>query len=148
MEGFFVDFLEKATSKLNSSCLAKEDLTALYASAFALYQQKNFASAESLFMKLCLENPFQEIFWKGLASSLQMQSREEAALKAWSIASSLQDADPYPHFHAAECFFLMKKEEDALKALELAEQRLDNKENILQSNINLLRELLDGSHSN
>ncbi len=147
MQNTFVDFLEKATEKLKSSSQktwSPEERKTLHISAFTFYQQKNYALAEPLFTQLCLSNPFEEAFWRGLASSLQMLNRWKEALHAWCIVALLKDTDPLPHFHAAECFFLLKEKEETRKALIQAEKRLEGAKDLetLKDNITLLKTLL------
>lgn len=144
----FVNFIEQATEKLKAASdetkWSPEEQKTLYLSAFTFYQQKNFALAEPLFTQLCLSNPFEESFWRGLASSLQMISKWKESLQAWCIVALLQDQDPLPHFHAAECFFLLKEKEEAEKALVQAEKRFSGAKDIetLKNNICLLKTLL------
>lgn len=144
----FVDFLEKATAKLHSHSSSKQwneqEQRTLYLSAFTYYQQKSYALAEPLFTQLCLCNPFEESFWRGLASSLQMLDKWKEALHAWCIVALLKDTDPTPHFHAAECFYLLKEKEETKKALVQAEKRLEGAKNPeeLKDSMILLKTLL------
>jgi len=100
--------------------LESEEIEALYAAAYGLYEGGNFPKAAGLFTHLILNDPFQSRFWKGLASSHQQERQFEAALHAWAILSLLENHQPDAHFHAAECLLSDGKEEDALKALQLA----------------------------
>ncbi len=148
MQNNFVDFLEKAALKLQSTSTLKkwnlEEQKTLQLSAISFYQQKNYSLAEPLFTQLCISNPFEESFWRGLASSLQMLSKCKEALQAWCIVALLQDNDPLPHFHAAECFFILKEKEETRKALLQAEKRLEGSKDpeTLKNNIALLKNLL------
>jgi type III secretion system low calcium response chaperone LcrH/SycD len=144
----FTHFLKKATDRLSTASPTKEwsleEQKTLYVSAFTFYQQKNYALAEPLFSQLCVSNPLAESFWRGLASSLQMLSRFKEALNAWCIVALLKENDPSPHFHAAECFFLLKEKEETRKALVQAEKRLHNAEDqeTLKENIALLKTMM------
>lgn len=147
MNTAFVDFLEEASRKLSpkpEKPLTPEEQKSLYLSAFTLYRQKQYSIAEPLFIQLCLANPFEQSFWRGLASSLQMLGKLKGALRAWCATALLQDEDPLPHFHAAECFYLLKETQEATKALLQAEKRLQGAKEleILQENITILRTLL------
>ncbi|MES2199562.1 MAG: hypothetical protein V4489_05300 [Chlamydiota bacterium] len=148
MQNTFVDFLEKAALKLQSTSLEKkwniEEQKTLQLSAITFYQQKNYALAEPLFTQLCISNPFEESFWRGLASSLQMLNKWRESLQAWCNVALLQDNDPLPHFHAAECFFLLKEKDETRKAILQAEKRLDGAKDpeTLKNNITLLKTLL------
>ncbi len=150
-QSLYIDLVDKAIQKLSQdsdfSCIKSwnaEEQKMLYTSAFTFYQQKSFEQSQNLFLQLCMTNPFEETFWRGLASSLQMLSRWKEALHAWCISALLSDHDPLPHFHAAECFFSLNDSEEASKAILQAEKRLDahpDKEG-LQTKIGLLKQLL------
>jgi type III secretion system low calcium response chaperone LcrH/SycD len=150
-QSLYVDFLDKAVQKLASETnfssvrsWSVDEQKIIYTSAFTFYQQKSFEQAVHLFTQLCMANPFQEAFWRGLASSLQMLSKWKDALHAWCISALLADQDPMPHFHAAECFFSMNDREEASKAILQAEKRLDSLANseMIKTKISLLKELL------
>lgn len=96
----------------------------LYATAYAFYEQCNYVSSMQVFLKLATSSPFQEKYWKGLASSYQMLTQYREAAKAWAAAACLCPDDPIPHFHAAECLLSLKKWEDGMKALACARERL------------------------
>lgn len=102
------------------------DETAAYSYAFSLYQGGNYTQATTLFSELVLLNPFDEKLWRGLASSRQMSQEYEAALQAWALVALLQESDPLPHFHAAECYLSLHDTEEAMKALDVAEMRAQN----------------------
>jgi len=129
---------KEATSHLNT--YSQDELESIYASAYHLYTQGNYPKATDLFMQLTLSNPYEIMYWKGLAGSYQMQSMWEPSLHAWALCSLLNEADPDSHFHAAECLFSDNQREEALKALALA-KGLCKEEDPLLAKINLLQEL-------
>lgn len=91
--------------------------TATHASAFALYEQHNYAEAAKLFALLVLQDPFSVDYWQGLASSYQMSSAYDKALSAWSLVALLDPADASCPFHAAECLVAQGEYDEALRAL-------------------------------
>ncbi len=97
----------------------------MYATAYKLYNDGNYETAVELFTQLVLSAPFNHGFWKGLASSEQMRKEYTAALHAWCMVVLLNDKDPLPHFHAAECYLSQGNAEEANKALNAAEQLLN-----------------------
>ena len=150
-QSLYVDFVDKAVQRLSAdtdfSRVRSWDLDEqkmIYTSAFTFYQQQSYEQAEQLFVQLCTANPFQEIFWRGLASSLQMQCKWKESLHAWCLSALLADQDPLPHFHAAECFFSMNDREEASKALLQAEKRIGSQDSFegLKGKIAILKELL------
>ena len=110
-----------------------------YATAFGLYEKGDYRGASQLFTQLVLTDPFSAHYWQGLASSKQMAREYMAAVHAWSLIALLNEKDPLPHFHAAECFLSLEEKEEALKALDAAfdlcqdDERLCNKINLLKT---------------
>ena len=80
-----------------------------------------------------------ERFWFGRAASLQEDALFSDALSAWAMASLLNTEDPYPHFHAAECYLSLQNRKDALKALHEAELRSEQIP-LLREKISVLKE--------
>ncbi len=122
--------------------LSQEGQNELYATAYNLYNDGDYGMAAKVFTKLVLSAPLNRGFWKGLASSEQMKKEYTAALHAWCMVVLLNDKDPLPHFHAAECYLSQDNAEEANKALKAAEQLLDLKTDEgkrLAEMINLLR---------
>lgn len=95
-----------------------------YQKAFKLYEEGCYKDASSVFFTLALKDPLEECYWRGLASSRQMERKFEAALHAWAIVAILVSKDAWPHFHAAECLFALRDTFEAKKALLLAEEKL------------------------
>lgn len=108
--------------------MAEPTNSEIYTLAYELYEAGRYKEAASVFTRLVLTDPMEENFWRGLASSRQMQRKFEEALHAWSLVALLAERDPQPHFHAAECFFALHDPEEAEKALRLAEARLKDED--------------------
>ena len=121
------------------------ELEDLYAQGYSGYTAGNFTQASQLFASLVQASPFDERYWRGLASSEQMATNYKEALHAWAMVALLVTDDPMPHFHAAECLTSLSESDEALKALIMAENLLksETREEIsqqLQQKIQLLRE--------
>ena len=113
-----------------------------YKSAFALYEAGKFREAACVFTDLCSHAPYEYAFWKGLASSLLMEENFEPSLSAWGVCAILNEKDPYPHFHAAECLISIKQFADAIKALDKAYERaLEMKDEKLLGKIETLKQM-------
>lgn len=117
-----------------------DDAESIYAYAFGHYEAGNLTQAAESFRLLCFQHPFEGKFWFGLAATLQESKSYPLALEAWAVAAILKPSDPFPHFHAAECYFSLNNLQEASLALEEAELR-STQENPLQDKISLLREL-------
>lgn len=102
----------------------REDLVEeFYAYGFAHYQTGNWNEAADVFRVLCTRRPMEARFWIGLSATLQEAENYQDALHGWAMAALLEDRDPFPHFHAAECYLSMQNCKEAAKALKEAEQR-------------------------
>lgn len=101
--------------------ISHASLQELYEKAYLLYQEKKGEEASVAFGILIALDPFSYPFWMGLAASRQMNNEFERALQAFAIASLLDDQDPAPHYHAAQCYLALKNEEEARKAIDLAD---------------------------
>lgn len=129
------EFLKKALRKIGQTSenqgmlppadFTGEDISLLYSLGFSLYERADYEQAKTIFQRLVLAKPHEKKFWMALGASSQMLELYEDALTAWAMASFLQDEDPFPHFHAAECLLCMGKHQDVLKALHDAKKRLN-----------------------
>lgn len=110
-----------------------------YAYGFAHYTTGNWGEAADAFRVLCTRRPLEPRFWFGLGATLQEAGSYADAVNAWAMAALLKKGDPYPHFHAAECYFSLREKGEGIKALKEAESLL-SQEDPLQSKIALLKE--------
>jgi len=103
------------------------ELEEVYAEAHMHYAQDAFLEAATAFRWLVFFNTFVPKYWMGLAASLQMLEKYDKALHAYALSALLDSHNPYPHFHAYECYVELNNKEDADKALELAYRRTQGK---------------------
>jgi hypothetical protein len=70
------------------------------------------------------------------------------SLSAWALTALLQDKDPSPHVHAAECYFSLGNPAEALLALDAAQALLSGSTEDLElkTKIDLLRKAYVPSH--
>lgn len=122
-----------------STLIAPEDFPSIYAAATSSYEAGDYEKASLLFHSLTQSAPFEEVHWRGLASSKQMLLDYEASLHAWSIVFLLNEQDPWVHFHAAECLLSLGQNTDARKALDMADARSKENDEELRNKIELLR---------
>ncbi|MDR3624448.1 MAG: SycD/LcrH family type III secretion system chaperone [Chlamydiales bacterium] len=107
---------------LQDACdISNASVEKLYTKAYEFYQAGDSLGAINAFGLLIHVDPFSQVFWMGLGSARQLNSEHEKALQAFAIAALLDDQDPAPHYHAAQNYLALNNEEDALKALDLAE---------------------------
>jgi type III secretion system low calcium response chaperone LcrH/SycD len=106
-----------------SSSMSDGEVEQFYAYGFAQYGSGNWGEAADVFRVLCTRRPFESRFWFGLGATLQEASSYSDALHAWAMAALLKEEDPFPHFHAAECYFSLANQEDGAKALHESAKR-------------------------
>lgn len=104
--------------------LSPKERETVYAAAYGMYEVGDYVRAAKLFTQLVLCDPFELRFWKGLASSRQMNREYPDALHAWGVACLLDGSQSLPHFHAAECYLSLGELSEAAKALECAKTLL------------------------
>lgn len=114
-----------------------------YAYAWHHYESARYEEAYDLFVLLAALRTRDKKIWMGLGASAQMLKRYGEATEAYSVAAHLDEelTDPYPHFHAAECFFTLGDIKNAWRALESARKiagQIEGEE-LLKSRISMLR---------
>ena len=119
--------------------LTEPQVEEFYAYGFAQYEGGNWGEAADAFRLLCTRRPFEPKFWFALGASLQEAGSFLDALYAWAMASMLKVEDPYPHFHAAECYFSIQDTPEAAKALKQAEERISKSHPLIEK-VQLLKE--------
>lgn len=103
------------------------------------YSQGEYRKAKKLFLTLIFSDPSQSSYWKGFAASVQMQEKYAEAAQAWAMVALLNERDPLPHFHAAECLLAVGEKSEAKLALKSAEERLKGKDRDLKHQIKKLK---------
>lgn len=116
--------------------LSKDTLETIYAFAYGFYESGNYAKASRFFQFLTEYDPNNGKYWKGLGAAYQMLKSQEKAVKCYAQAALLDENDPYPHWHAAECFW-------ALKNTELTSQALNSSEATAKRNPKRFHALLE-----
>lgn len=107
---------------LQEACdLSDSAMDQLYEKAYDHYAEGQGGEASHHFGLLIALNPFRQEYWMGLAASRQLAKDYDKALQAYAVAALLDDRDPSPHYHAAQCYLSLGNKADTLKALELAE---------------------------
>ncbi|MCB1135458.1 MAG: tetratricopeptide repeat protein, partial [Chlamydiia bacterium] len=76
----------------------------LYAFAYRFYRDGVYDKAADFFRFLCLMKLDEKKHWVGLGAAEHMRGNYDQALQAYAMAALLDASDPFPHFHAAECY--------------------------------------------
>jgi len=120
--------------------LNEDEVERFYAYGFAQYGTGNWSEAADVFRVLCTRRPLEPRFWFALGATLQEAGQYNDALHSWAMAALLKKEDPYPHFHAAECYFSLLSAEDGSKALSESDIRIKQEAHPLKERIALLRQ--------
>ena len=107
--------------------LDDNDMEALYAVTYNVYQSGKYVDAVKLFGILSVLDPTDYRFVFGGASSLQMLGEYLMASMYFQLAAGLDTENPAPMLHSAECFLALKDRDGAKFALEQAVERAAGK---------------------
>ena len=125
--------------KKGKELLPDDEVEAFYQYAYSHYNSGHWTEAADIFRLLCTRRPLDSRFWFGLGAALQEGGSYIDALHSWAMAALLKTEDPYPHFHAAECYFSLGDGQEAAKALKEAALKIEAT-HPLGEKISLLRE--------
>ncbi len=109
-----------------------ENPETLYSEGLSHQEKGRLREAIAIFSFLCSRRPVEVRFWFSLSASLQEAKFYEEALRAWGVAAILQDQNPYPHFHTAECCFQLHHFTDAAQALDRSLDRIEGAHPLLE----------------
>ena len=99
-----------------------DEMEAVYHLAYNAYRQGKYPDARKLFQFLALNDHVESRFWMGLAATCQMSGDYRDAVRAYEMAAILEATNPWPPFHAGECYLAMndwEKGGEALQAVEI-----------------------------
>lgn len=129
----FVSYQGKPIPPLSTSMVES-----VYSAAYLSYEQGSYQNAEELFLYLLCHQPSQPSFWKGLASSQQMQKKYLRAKQAWLAFLTLVGNNAEGLLHLSECFLSLNIPTSALKYLNKILQLPKISDNLLERT-NLLK---------
>ncbi len=141
MEDFVPNVLMKSETLQHAFGISNFEMEKLYEEAYEYYESEAYKDSLTIFRWLILFNSYETKYWMGFAANLMLVGHYEKALHAYAITTILDSENPYPHFHAYECYTCLNNKEDAEKALKLASQRCAGKAayNELKDEIEQLR---------
>ena len=96
-------------------------LETLYSMGFGFYESGHYEKAEHFFRYLTVLSPKEKKHWTGLGAAYQMQKKYALAVQAYCFAALIDENDPFPHFHAAECLYRIDHKPECIEALKAAE---------------------------
>ncbi len=126
--------------------VSNEQFEALYTVAYNTYTAGKYQDAASFFGILMSINPVDVRVYIGFAASLQMQKDYENAALFYQWACGVDQQDPTPMYHSAECYMALNDIPGAKSALTYTLKRIDasnhdysamrNKVEVMLANIN------------
>lgn len=118
LEDFIPNQLLKSPSLKIAFGITEGEMNELYKQGYEEYQKKRYTSAKEAFRWLIILDTFEEKYWLCYAATQKMLGDYEKALYSYAMVTLLDDKNPDPHFHAFECYRMMKNETEAKKAFE------------------------------
>lgn len=100
--------------------ITDEEMEAMYSVAYNLFQNKKYEDAARCFSLLSMFNPLEYKYLFGTASCFHMNQDYEVATMYYVMSSALDETQPAPFLHTAECMLAAKDEEAARDSLEIA----------------------------
>ncbi|MBF0318680.1 MAG: SycD/LcrH family type III secretion system chaperone [Nitrospirae bacterium] len=100
--------------------MSDDQMEAMYAIAYNLYQSGKYDEAVKVFLVLAINNPFLPKYWKGMGASLQMSKKYCPAVYAYTTAGSLDVKDPEVYLHLSECTIALGRKEESISTLKTA----------------------------
>ena len=99
----------------------EDEMEAVYHLAYNAYRQGKYEDARKLFSFLALNDHLESRFWMGLAATCQVSGDYRQAVAGYEMAAVLEATNPWPPFHAGECYLAMNDWERSAKALQAVE---------------------------
>lgn len=126
---------------LHPSEYLDEDVNLIYTIAHKYYTLGSFREAEIFFMRLVIARSENLKFWKGLASSRQMQDDFAGALVAWGMCAMLDEDDLSNHFYGIECLIKLDQKDQARAAFNQIIDRCTEDHALFERSLSLKKQL-------
>ncbi|MFN0064779.1 MAG: SycD/LcrH family type III secretion system chaperone, partial [Chlamydiales bacterium] len=120
LEDFIPNIILKSDTLAIAYGVSKKELEEIYSEGYAFYEEEHLSEASNTFRFLVILDPYIPKFWMGLAATQQLLGDYEKALHSYAMVTLLEKDNPYPHFHASECYRALRNEPEAEIALDIA----------------------------
>ncbi len=125
LQEMVTNVLQGKQSLVDALQVTEEQTEALYAVAYNTYASGKYEDAANFFGVLISINPVDARIYMGFAASLQMLKQYENAALFYQWACGMDQDDPAPMVHSAECYMAMQDIPAAKSALTYALKRID-----------------------
>lgn len=106
--------------------LGSRECAVIYKQGHTLYQRGRYAQAAEIFCLLTLYRPQEVRFLLAGAICLKLQYRFDMAAPLFFAAMMLDETDPTPALHLAQCLLVLQREDMARETLHLVLGRTKN----------------------
>lgn len=120
LRNVFVNVLQKGMTIMQAIGFPPGLLEMIYGYASELYKAGKYEDANPLFFFLSQLNPRDSRFLFGCAASFHKLKRYPEASTYYLLSSGIDPENPYPFYHAADCFLQANQPEAAIVLLEKA----------------------------
>ncbi|MFI3271117.1 MAG: SycD/LcrH family type III secretion system chaperone [Pseudomonadota bacterium] len=126
--------------------ITEEQLEAMYSVAYNLFANEKYQDAIDAFSLLQTIAPMNYKIAFGLAASLQMLEKYIEAIILFTFTSSLEEKNPAPMLHLAECYMAVDDKAAAVHSLKLVLERCDNSSlgNAIRTRAEIMLENIEG----
>lgn len=143
VDGYLDDFIPnqllKSENLQQAFGISDKEMQVFYAQGYLDYQKGNFPKAAKSFEAMLALSPFTKKYWMGFSASMQLWKKYDRALKGYAMLALLDTENPYPHFHAYECYMAKRNTREAKKALKTAFEKVSDKYSSLKSEIERIK---------
>ncbi|MCB1148940.1 MAG: SycD/LcrH family type III secretion system chaperone, partial [Chlamydiia bacterium] len=121
------NMFEKGMMPKDAMGISDADAENMYAQGYQLYNMGKYKDARHMFTTLSMMDSTEPKYIFGMAASLHMEEKYEAAAKAYLQMAFLSAEDPVPYYHAADCYLKLDETLSALTVLKQAAKRCGSK---------------------
>lgn len=107
--------------------ISNEQIEAIYAQAYRLYNTGKYQEAIDLFRVLIVMDASDSKYALGLAACFHMLKEYDSAVKLYMMTGIIDGDSPIPHFHASDCYIQMGDRASAVLSLDMAVKRAGEK---------------------
>lgn len=119
--------MNKGMMLKDAAGIKSSDLETLYAQAYQLYNTGKFEESRALFALLVNVDPIEPKYLFGVAACSHMLEQYEQAANCYNHSALLENENPVPYYHCADCYMKLEDKFSAIVVLKLCLERCGNK---------------------
>jgi len=116
----YMESLEKDGSFQKMMGISEEAMESKFKYGQVCYRKQDFESAKEVFAYLSMLNPYVQKFWMSLGSAQIRLEAFEDAITSYTVASTLNEKDPRPHYCSAFAYVSLGQSDEAEQSLKMA----------------------------